>query len=170
VTKRPNNDGGLYKRMRDGKTFRYEASFYYTDTATGQRKRHTVYAKTRAAALDAMKQARERLAAGGPIRDAKVPLAQWLAHWRGTTLAASDRKPATKTLYATLCRRHIEPAPFGAIRLDELRPSDIDGWISTLRPTLSSSTIRQTYTILRAALDGAVRDNLLARSCGVWGE
>jgi integrase len=180
VTKRANNDGGLYRRMRDGRVWRYEASFYYDDPTTGQRKRHTSYARTRQAALNAMKQARERLAAGGPIRDAKVPLAQWLAHWRETTLAASDRKPATKALYATLCRRWLEPAPFGANRVDKLRPSDIDGLLLALRAAtktaagadseqpgrraLSDSTIRQIYTVLRAALDGAVRDGLLARN------
>ena len=160
----------MYKRMRDGRVWRYEASFYYDDSVTGKRKRHTEYAKTRQAALDAMKQARERLATGGPVRDSKVPLAQWLEHWRATTLAASDRKPATRALYATLCRRWLEPAPFGAIRLDKLRPSDIDGLLLELRSktkpapanddgieqperrALSDSTIRSTYAVLRTAL------------------
>ena len=74
------------------------------------------------------------------------------------------------------------PAPFGAITLDMLRPSDVEALILAMRAktkpgkrrdddtepepvrALSDSTIRQTYTILRGALDGAVRDGLLARN------
>jgi hypothetical protein len=33
---------------------------------------------------------------------------------------------------------------------------------------LADSTIRQTYTVLRAGLDGAVRDGLLARNPRRW--
>jgi hypothetical protein len=68
------------------------------------------------------------------------------------------------------------PAPFGAIRLDKLRPSDVEELVLRMRAktkpgqrmdddtepdtvrALSDSTIRQTYTVLRAGLDGAVRD------------
>ena len=76
-------------------------------------------------------------------------------------------------LYANLCRCHLEPAPFGAIRLDRLKPSDIDALVLVMRAktkgdparrALSDSTIRQTYTVLRAGLDGAVRDGLIARN------
>jgi integrase len=73
---------------------------------------------------------------------------------------------------------HLEPAPFGAIPLHKLRPSDIDALVLAMRAkmkpakiedaeplrALSDSTIRQTYTVLRAALDGAVRDGLIARN------
>jgi integrase len=72
--------------------------------------------------------------------------------------------------------------PFGAIRLDRLKPSDIEGLILAMRTktkpgkrtkknsdpepvrTLSDATISQTYTVLRAGLDGAVRDGLLAKN------
>ena len=66
------------------------------------------------------------------------------------------------------------PAPFGAIPLDKLQ-SDVEALVLAMRAktkpgvdgsvrALSDSTIRQTYTILRAGLDGAVRDGLLARN------
>lgn len=180
AAKRGNGEGGIYKRMRDGRVWRYEGSISYT-TADGSRKRHTVYAHTRADCLDKMKQARERVEGGAPVRDAAMPLGAWLEHWRNTTLAASDRKPSTKALYANLSRKHLEPEPFGATRLNQLTPSDVEALVLRLRaktkpgkPTgdddpepvraLSDSTIRQVYTILRAGLDGAVRDGLLARN------
>jgi integrase len=71
---------------------------------------------------------------------------------------------------------------FGAIRLDMLKPSDIEGLVLAMRAktkpskrteentnpepvrALSDATIRQVYTVLRAGLDGAVRDGLLAKN------
>ena len=89
----------------------------------------------------------------------------WLAEWRVSALAASSRAQTTKETYATLSKKHLEPAPFGAVTLDRLKASDIDRLILALRAKkLSDSTIRQTYTILRQALGDAKRDGLLARN------
>lgn len=176
-----NGEGSIYKRMRNGRHTGYIGAVSYTDD-TGQLKRHTVYGKTRAEVRDKMKQVRERLDSGATVRDSKQSLANWLAHWRATTLAASDRKQSTKELYANLCRRHLEPEPFGAIRLDKLRPTDIESLVLAMRAktkpgkrtdtnlnpepvrALSDATIRQVYTVLRAGLDGAVRDGVLAKN------
>jgi integrase len=159
--RRANNEGNVYLRA-DG---RYEARLSYTDPATGKRKRASVFGHTQKAALDKLKPVRERLESGRPAKDAKVPVAEWLAQWRTTTLAVSDRKETTRALYATLCAKHLEPAPFGVITLDRLKPTDVEALILTLREKgLSASTIRTTYTVLRAALDVAVRDQLLARN------
>ena len=75
-------------------------------------------------------------------------------------------------LYANLSRKHLEPAPFGAIRLDLLKPTNIDALVLAMKAktktdgtrALSDSTLRSTYTVLRAGLDGAVRDGLIARN------
>ncbi|SOX53807.1 site-specific integrase [Mycobacterium ahvazicum] len=176
-----NGEGSIYKRMRNGRHTGYIGAVSHTDDA-GQLKRHVVYGKTRADVRDKMRQARERLDNGVAVKDSKRTVANWLAHWRATTLAASDRKESTRELYANLCRRHLEPEPFGAIRLDKLRPSDIEALILAMRAktkpgkrtqqnltsepvrALSDATIRQTYTVLRAGLDGAVRDGLLAKN------
>ena len=91
------------------------------------------------------------------MKDATRTVGNWLPHWRATTLAVSDRKESTRVLYANLCRKHLEPAPFGAIPLDRLRPTNIEALVLVMRAkSLSDSTIRQTYTVLRAGLDGAV--------------
>ncbi|ARG59167.1 site-specific integrase [Mycobacterium kansasii] len=178
MARNANGEGCIYKRMRDGRVARYEGVLSYA-APDGAIKRHTVYAKTRAECRDKMRKARERIDGGAPARDAAMRLADWLAHWRKTTLAASDRKASTKALYDNVSRRHLEPDPFGAIRLNRLAPSDIEGLVLAMRAqtkparegddepqrrALSDSTIRQTYTVLRTALDGAVRDGLLARN------
>lgn len=129
-----------------------------------------------------LKKVRDRIDEGQPPKDSSTTVGAWLAHWRATNLAASGRKQSTKELYANLSRKHLEPEPFGANRLDRMRPSDVEGLILAMRTktkpgkrtdketmpepvrALSDSTIRQVYTILRAGLDGAVRDGLLARN------
>lgn len=185
MAKNANGEGSIYKRMRDGKVVRYEGAISYAGD-DGRTKRHTVYGRTRQDVRDRLKEARERLDAGAPVRDATRTVGDWLAQWRATTLAASDRKESTRELYARLCRCHLEPTPFGAIRLDKLRPSDVESLILALRArtkprkrapgadgndaeplpvrAFSDSSVRQVYTVLRAGLDGAVRDGLLARN------
>jgi integrase len=176
-----NGEGSIYKRMRDGRHVGYIGAISYTDDM-GQPKRHVVYGKTRTDVRDKMKRVRERLDNGTAVKDSKRTLADWLAHWRVTTLAAPDRKESTRELYATLCRRHLEPKPFGAIPLDKLKPSDVEAMVLAMRArtkpgkhtgnnlepapvqALSDATIRQAYTVLRAGLDGAVRDGLLAKN------
>jgi integrase len=137
----------------------------YADPETGKPKRESLYGPTQAAVRAKMAQARTRLEVGAPVRDSSRTVAEWLRDWCETTLAVSDRKESTKALYSTLARKHLSPGTFGATSLDRLRPSDVERLIRTLRERrLSDSTVRQIYTVLRLALDTAVRDGLLHRN------
>jgi integrase len=161
MTKRANGEGNVRRRANGG----WEARLSVTDTETGRTERVSFYAPTAKAARAKMTAARSRLEAGAPVKDATRTVADWLSHWRATTLAASDRKESTRALYATLSRKHLEVAPFGLITLDRLRPSDIEAMVLACRERgLSDSSVRQIYTVARLALDGAVRDGLLARN------
>jgi integrase len=179
MSKNSNGEGSIYKWIRDGKQSGYKGAISYTDD-NGATKRYVAYGRTRADVKDKLAKARKRATAGAPVKDAKQTVGEWMAHWRDTGLAASDRKESTRSMYGTLSRCHIEPAPFGAIPLDKLKPSNIDKLILSMRArtktaaateaepnpqpvrALSDSTIRQVYTVLRAGLDGAVRDKLIA--------
>lgn len=176
--KRANTEGNIRQRA-DG---RWEARLSYVDPVTGRRRSASFYGPTAEAARDKLDKARDRLKIEVPVQDSTTKLADWLAHWRATTLAASNRTESTRVLYANLSRKHLEPEPFGAIRLDKLRPSHVEALILAMRAktkpgrqvdadtkpepvrALSDSTIRSTYAVLRAVLDGAVRDGLLARN------
>jgi hypothetical protein len=158
-TRRANGEGSVYRRA-DGS---YEAKITVTDPVTGARNRVSLYAPTAKAVRAKMKAANTRADSGAPITDAKSSVGAWLSRWRATTLAASDRKPATKSLYAALSKKHLEPAPFGATSLDRLKPTDVEGLILALKDKqLPESTVRQVFIVLRMALDGAVRDQLIA--------
>lgn len=89
-----------------------------------------------------------------------MTLAAWLDAWIASSLPASDRKQAPIDLYSTVARKHLAPA-LGGRRLDRIRPSDVEALIVTKRAAgLAPSTVRTIYTVLRAALEVAVRDGL----------
>ena len=179
MSRNANGEGTICDWMVDGKKRGYRGALSYCDEH-GAAKRFYCYGRTRAEVKDKLDQARKRVTTGGPVKDAKLTVGEWMAQWRESGLAVSDRKESTRVMYASLSRTHIEPAPFGGVTLDKLKPSHIDKLILALRsktkpgkPTtnnpspapvraLSDSSIRQVYTVLRAGLDGAVRDRLIA--------
>lgn len=160
MAKRANGEGSIYQR-KDG-LWAGELSYRAPDGAS---KRRTVYGKTQKEALGKLREARRRLDAGAPVKDAKVTVAAYVEHWIATSLAASDRKESTKELYSGLARTHLKPAPLGEVTLDRLRASDVEAFVHAKRQEgKAPSTVRQVYTVLRAVLDTAVRDELLARN------
>jgi integrase len=176
-TRTANGTGNIRKRPNGT----WEARLSYVDS-DGTLQRVSVYGKTQREVRDKTKAVRERVDNGAPANDDKMALAAWMARWRETTLAASDRKEATRSLYASLSRTHIEDGVIGPVPLAKLRPSDIEKLVldmrSQMKPgkrteenpnpepvrALADSTIRSVYAVLRMGLDGAVRDGLLARN------
>lgn len=180
--KRGNGEGTIAKRTRNGRPAGYEGAISYVDE-DGRPKRRSVYGRTAAEVRAKLKEARERLDAGAPVRDDSRTVGAWLKQWRAATLQASDRSAATKQLYSDLSRRHLEPEPFGATRLDRLKPIDVEALILAIRSQTkpgkatdddedepapvrkyADSTIRNIYAVLRQALDTAVRDGLIAKN------
>jgi integrase len=176
-TRTANGTGNIRKRANGT----WETRLSYVD-ADGTLKRVSVYGKTQREVRDKAKAVRERVDNGAPANDDKMALAAWMTRWRETTLAVSNRKESTRSLYASLSSKHIESGVIGSIPLAKLRPSEIERLILQMREAtkpgkrtqatpdpepvraLSDSTIRSTYTVLRLGLDGAVRDGLLARN------
>jgi hypothetical protein len=142
----------IYRRA-DG---RWVGSLDLGRDANGKRQRHVV------AKLD---EARSRLAADEPVRDARVTVAGFVNDWLEKALPASPRRPTTQATYTALARTHITPAPFGALPLDRLRPSDVEALLLAKRVAgLAEWTVRAIYTVCRQALDTAVRDGLIRRN------
>lgn len=159
MTRRANGEGSIFRRG-DG---RWTAQLSYEDE-TGQPRRRTVYGRTQAEVRAKLREARQRVEVGEPVKDSATTLDVWLDDWTTKALEASDRKQATKDLYAMMARAYLKPA-LGHVELGKLRPSDIEALIVTKRADgLSASTIRTMYTVLRAALEVAVRDGLIRRN------
>ncbi|KQS64336.1 tyrosine-type recombinase/integrase [Modestobacter sp. Leaf380] len=154
--KRANGEGSVYKRA-DG---RWGAALSYQD-ASGAMRRRMVYGATQAEARIKLRELRARIEAGVPVKDSTLTLAAWLDTWMTGSLPASDRRQATVDLYSHIARRHLLPT-LGSKRIDKIRPTDVEMLVVMKRQEgLAQSTVRTIYTVLRAALDTAVRDGLL---------
>lgn len=161
MAKRSNGEGSVRKRANGT----WEARLVYVDETSGEVKRRSFYGRTSTEARRRMQEARSRLGAGAPVTDAKITVEAWCRQWLSSTVAASSRRSSTRELYERLSRVHIEPPPFGRLTLDRVRPSDIDALILHLRGKgLAESTVQRIFVVVRLALDGAVRDGVIARN------
>lgn len=158
MTKRAHGEGTIRQRPSGD----WEARVSFVDPATGCRRRISVYAKSAEEVRGKLAEARDRIKTEAPVQDSPQRLSDWIERWCDTALEASPRKQSTKELYRTLARKHLASAPLGAVRLDRLRKTHIDALVVTLRRQgLSDSTVRTTYTVLRAVLADAVLDGLI---------
>lgn len=161
MTRRANGEGSKPRQRKDG---RWVVEVRYVDP-DGLSKRATVYGKTAKEAREKGEEVRARVKKKRPPKDAKVTLAAFVEDWIGSTLAVSDRKASTKSMYSTLARKHISDSDLGRSSLDRLTPRKVEAWVAGLRAKgLSESTVRSTYTVLRAVLDTAVRDRAIAEN------
>src|SRR4051794_12574532 len=96
--KRGNGEGSNPIQRRDG---RWQVAVRHTDD-DGVRSRRTVTGKTAEEVRTKARALRERLDQGLPARDTHESVGTYAATWVDTTLAASDRKPSTQSLYGTL--------------------------------------------------------------------
>jgi hypothetical protein len=103
LTKRANGEGNV--RQRPNGT--WEGRLSYIDPATDKRRSTSVYAATAAECRRELRKVRRRIEDGKPAKNAPDTVASWLAQWRESSLAASDRKATTKSLYGTLSRKHL---------------------------------------------------------------
>lgn len=160
ATRRSNGEASVRMR-RDG---RWEARLRYTD-ARGEAHRISTYGRTRALAMSALWSKIGRIRAGLAAVDSKMPLAEAARRWRTTTLIASDRRQSTKDLYSSRCRLHVEIGPLAGIRMARLAPSHVEEWIiDSLQHGIAPSSLRTDYAVLRAVLETAVRDGIVAKN------
>lgn len=136
----------------------------YVSDELGRRKRVSTYGRTKAEALEKAEEVIARSKAGVPVRDSKQSVGAWLRYWAETILPTTPRAVNTVEQYRSLIRTHLAPA-FEGVSLGDLRPSGVQLVLAELEARgLSASTRRSAYATLRAALDAAVTDRLLARN------
>lgn len=158
-TRRPKGDGSVFQRA-DG---RWIGRLTYIDPTSQVRKRSQVSGATKKEAGEALKALRARVASGAPPRDDTASFGAFAAQWVSSTLEASDRKQSTKSLYASLIRSHIVDSNLGRTALGAISGATVERFLTDLRRKgLSTSTVRQIYTVARAVGDTAVRDRLIS--------
>jgi len=103
---------------------------------------------------------------GQLIEPAKVTVAEWLTRWLAKSIEArvTDGRRAKATLlgYSRIIKKHVAPR-LGSVRLQDLRPLDLDAYYSSLT-TLSSASRQVHHALINSALKSAVKQGLVSRN------
>ncbi|MFJ2816846.1 tyrosine-type recombinase/integrase [Streptomyces sp. NPDC087294] len=182
IRSRANGDGTVYQR----KDSRWEAAGYVL--APGNtRKRIRVYGTTR---KDALAKLTEKIAAsnlGLPVAAADSTVSTYLTYWLNG-VAVHQVRENTHTRYAACVRLHLNPG-LGAKKLARLTARDVRTFLDRLRLTcqccaqgrdtdrrsccaigqccdkrLSPLTVTYVHSVLKSALEHAVREDDLPRN------
>jgi integrase len=125
--------------------------------------KHSLYAKTRAAAQERLRAALTAADNGiRPVRD-RATVSGYLDEW--VTTVGAHVRPRTAESYASTVRLYIAPT-IGSIQLAKLQPEDIGRMMARLkvRGDLSPTTIKYGYVVLRIALGEALRSKRVVRN------
>lgn len=132
------------------------------DSATGKERRKWTTFRTKREAERYLHQAVVQLESGGTIPTTRQRLGEYLDDWlRGH---APHLAPTTLASYRDTIRVHLAPH-FGHVPLTKLQPQAIRDYIDAkLSAGLSPKTVSYHRTILRTALEQALRDGLVVRN------
>jgi integrase len=152
--RRGQGEGSIYKR-KDG---RYAAAITLEN-----RKRKTFYGKTRREVQEklnaALHEREQGTLATGQRQFIKSYLEQWVEQ-----VYKSKVKPMTYQQCLSVIRSHLVPA-FGHIPLQKLTPEKVQAvYAQKLKDGLAPRTIMRIHSVLSAALENAVRWNLVPRN------
>jgi len=164
------------KRRQLGGIDRLESGRYRVrvgDEATGERVSLGTFS-SKADAEQALARAIADQGRGKWIRPdmGSVPLEEYARQWIGARLGrgGTSLRPRVRELYEGELRLHILPT-LGRIQVGRLRPATIRAWYSALVDHgPGASTAAKCYRLLRAILNTAVEDGLLASNpCSIRG-
>ncbi|MFC8949943.1 tyrosine-type recombinase/integrase [Streptomyces rochei] len=179
---RANGEGTIYQR-KDG---RWEAAGYVL-AADGARKRVRVYGTTRREAADKLAEKIADSNRGLLVATADSTLGDYLTYWLGS-VAVHRLRENTHTRYATCVRLHLIPG-LGTKKIARLTTKDVRTFLDRLRATcqcctqgldaarkaccavgecyqkrLSALTVTYVHSVLKSALEHAVREDELPRN------
>ncbi|MGA5700120.1 tyrosine-type recombinase/integrase [Peterkaempfera bronchialis] len=179
---RANGEGTIYQR-KDG---RWEATGYVL-AANGTRKRVRVYGTTRKNAADKLVEKIADSNRGLPVATADSTVGDYLTYWLGS-VAIHRLRENTHTRYATCVRLHLIPG-LGTKKIARLTAKDVRTFLDRLRTTcqcctqgldterkkccaigeccqkrLSALTVTYVHSVLKSALEHAVREDELPRN------
>ena len=146
--RRGNGEGTIVKRA-DG---RWTAAIIFD----GYR-RKWIYGKTRRDVSDRLRKIRSDVAEGRPVMNERLTMAEYLNRWL-YEVAKQRTRPMTWRGYEHLVRLHILPT-LGRVRLAKLTPQHVHSLVTqkVREGRLSPRTIQYMHSVLRAALNQAVR-------------
>jgi integrase len=153
----------------DGSTYEVERWVSYVDlgtnSVTGKRERKAISADTYGQAKKDRRDLQAKRDRGVNVAAAKGwTIGSWCTHWVESTVR-TQLAEGTYASYESDVRLHISKSPIGRRALSKLEPQEVRSWLTLLiERHLSPGSRRRVLTVLRKALQMAVRDGLISRN------
>lgn len=155
---RANGEGSIYRRS-DG---RWTAAYYVPDRF-GKRRRRYVYGSSSVEVENQLVQIRQQVSSGTPVAPAGLTLAEYLTEWL-EQVAAPRVRASTLYGYRNSANRHLIPR-LGRRKLGALTARDVRGLLAALVDGgVGGRTVQHAHATLRAALEDAVREEMIPRN------
>lgn len=164
--RRGKGEGSIYQREKDGLWIGQITIGYGVD---GKQKRKTFTGKTRDEVQQKIYEAVHQQYTGTFIATDKVTVGEWLDNWLEVH-KKEQLRPTTYESYEMLLRVHVKPV-IGGIKLQKLQITNLQKMFNDFYRKghkngggLSDRTIKYIHTILKAALQQAVNEQLILRN------
>ena len=147
---------------RGGKEYTYWEARITTgrDPGTGKQIQRSFTGKTQKEVREKMQAAAVEVNQGTYTAPQRMTVRQWLDIWQRDY--TGSLKPSTAAIYRNNINNHIKPA-LGAVRLSDLHPHTVQGFINGLSG-LAPSSVRLVYKNLHAMLQKAVELDYIPRN------
>ncbi|GAC1560809.1 MAG: site-specific integrase [Herpetosiphon sp.] len=158
-TRRGQGEGSISQRASDSLwTARVDLGY-----VNGKRKRKQIYGKTRKGVAEKLKMLLREQQQGLPIATAKQTVAQFLSQWLTDAVHGVVRQ-RTYESYKQIVEKHIIPG-LGRHDLSKLTAQHVSGLLKAKHGQgLSPSTVKYIRTVLRIALNQAVKWDVIPRN------
>jgi integrase len=158
VSRRANGDGSIWQR-KDGRW----CAGYFVPTPAGGRLRKYVYGTSRDDVRAKLTEIIRNVDQGVPVPVGKLTVAEYLADWLAQ-VAEHRVRPSTLAAYESNIRLHIAPR-IGKRQLGKLSARQVRAMLDGMRKDgAKPRSIQYVHATLRAALEHAVREELIARN------
>lgn len=155
--RRGNNKGSIYQ-AKDG---RWRAAVH-VGFKNGKRNRKMLSGATRAEVAEKLKKALRDQQQGILLQSERQTLADYLPAWLAS--AKPKLRYGTYESYGILIKVHLVPG-LGHIRLSKLNAQQVDDFLNLKRASgLSPRSVQYLHAVLRAALNQAVKWDLIVRN------
>jgi len=168
MTKRRGNGEGSISKRSDG-SWLGQVSIG-NDPGTGKPKRKSFYGKTRKEVADKMAQLMQEVRNGTYVEPSTTTLGEWMGKWL-TVYKKGQLRPGTYENYEVLIKTHINPglgntliAKLQAQMLQNFYNEKLESGRKDGKGGLSTRTVRYFHTIIREALEQAVKEGILSRN------
>lgn len=156
--RRSNGEGTVYRRANG-----LWAAQVYVNESDGRRVRRSISGRSRREVENKMTELRQRSDAGRVIAPADLTLGAYLDEWLAQIVAVRVR-PNTLAAYRYNAERYLIP-DLGGQRLAALSARGLRLYFEGLRARgVGARTVKYVHTTLRAALEDAVREEVVERN------